>query len=179
MKKLGFICLLICLFGMKTSFSQNVKMPLDSATKLITYSEVVNMTGTKDSLYQRALKWINTTYKNPNDVTKVRDLPNGKIELIHRIKCTNTLKDGTKADGPTIQYTLTFNFKEGRYRYTFTKFNLKAASYFPLERWLNPKDPQYNVANDPYLTQLDTEVKEIIKSIKKGMVPPIVKKDNW
>jgi hypothetical protein len=179
MKKLGFICLLLCLFGMKATFSQNVKMPIDSASKLITYTEVAIMAGTKDTLYNRALKWINSFYKNPNDVTKVRDILNGKLELIHRIKVTNTSKDGVKTDGPTFQYTLTFNFKEGKYRFTFTKFNLKAASYFPLERWLNPKDPQYNIANENYLNQLDTEIKEIIKGIKKGMLPPIVKNDNW
>ena len=179
MKKFALILFVISFFGLKASFSQNTKMPVDSASKLITYTEVVTMAGTKDSLYQRTLKWINSFYKNPTDVTKIRDNVNGKIELIHRIKATTTSKEGVKTDGPTFQYTLTFNFKEGKYRFTFTKFNLKAASYFPLERWLNPKDPQFNASNDPYLTQLDNEVKEIIKSIKKGMLPPVVKSDNW
>ena len=48
-------------------------MPVDPDTKLITYKEVVTVTGTPAELFNRAIEWINKQYKNPADATKVRE----------------------------------------------------------------------------------------------------------
>ena len=48
--------------------------------KLITYQEVVQEVGDKDSFFNSAIGWINSYYPNPVDVTKTRDPQTGKIE---------------------------------------------------------------------------------------------------
>ena len=78
-----------------------------------------------------------------------------------------------------VEFKLKIELKEGRYRYTFDQFRKKAASMFPLERWLDKTDPQYTPKCDEYLLQVDNNIKEIIASLKKGMVPKVVKKDEW
>jgi hypothetical protein len=168
------------------SFAQNggttvtPKIPVDSVTKKITYTEVVQQQGTKDTLYNRALRWCNSTFKNAQDVTKIRDKENGKVEGISRFKVYNTpLKDGTKTDGGVISYTFTIECKENKYRYKITDMNIKSTSFQPLEKWLNKKDPYYTPQWDDYLSQVDKNIQDIIKSLKKGMMEAKKVNDNW
>lgn len=154
-------------------------MPVDEETKLITYKEVVQQEGNKTDLFNRAVEWINKTYKNPADVTKVRNPETGIIELIHRIELSYDEK-GVNRSGGIVDYTLRIEMKEGRYRYTFTNFNLKQASRVPIEKWLDKSDKAYTPSWDNYLAQVDKATHEIIESLKKGMQPPVKKKvDEW
>jgi hypothetical protein len=155
------------------------KMPVDEETKLITYKEVVQEAGTKLELFNRAIEWINKTYKNPADVTKVREPETGLIELIHRIELTYDEKGVTRSGG-IIDYLLRIELKEGRYRYTFTNFNLKQASRVPIEKWMDKTNKAYSPSWDDYLFQVDKATRELIDSLKKGMMPPVKKKpDEW
>ena len=154
-------------------------VPVDEDTKLITYKEVVKETGTTDDLYVRALDWINKTFPNPTDVTSVRDRANGKLEGISRFKIYKTLPDGTKVDNGVISYTFTIEGKEGRYRYTFTKFNLKVMSYYPLERWLDKKSTYVDAYTDANLKQIDEKMKELIGKLKDAMKFKAKKEDTW
>ncbi|NVO18995.1 MAG: DUF4468 domain-containing protein [Bacteroidetes bacterium] len=155
------------------------QMPVDEETKLITYKEVVKIEGTKPELFNRAIEWIGKNYKNAADVTKVRDPESGLIELIHRIELTYDEK-GVNKSGGIVDYTLRIELKDGRYRYTFTNFNLKQASRVPIEKWLDKTDKAYSPSWDHYLFQVDKSVHEIIDSLKKGMQPPVKKKpDEW
>ena len=181
MKKFRLILIVVCLPFMfsKTVFSQTSIVPMDEDTKLITYKEVVNQEGDVPKLYNTAIAWVNANYENPTEVTRIRDVENGKLELKHRFKLYNTDKNGLKTDANTINYTLKLEFKPNRYRYTFTDFSIQAVSKYPLERWLDKKDPQYTPACDGYLMQVDSIVNEKIRSLKKGMIPKIVKPDEW
>ena len=154
-------------------------VPVDEDTKLITYKEVVQQEGAAAKHYNQCISWINSFYENPFDATRVRDADNGKIEIRHRFKVFDTDKDGQKTEAALIDYTLTLEFKENRYRYIFSDFNVRKTSKFPLERWLNKEDPQYVPACEGYLQQVDESVKAIIKSLKAGMVPKTVKPDEW
>jgi hypothetical protein len=147
---------------------------------LITYTGVVNQDGTKDTLYNRAIHWINTYFKSPLDVTKIRDKENGKIEGIYRFKVLNAPdKEGTKTEAGVVSYTFTINLKDNKFKYTISKFNLKSASYFALERWLDKKDPSYQPAWDGYLVQVDATITDFIKSLKKGMLPVAKVSTDW
>jgi hypothetical protein len=91
-----------------------------------------------------------------------------------------TDKDGNVlTSNVVVEYKLKIEAKEGRYRYTFDEFRKKDVSMFPLERWLDKADPQYTPKCDEYLSQVDTQVKEIIMSLKKGMEPKVIKNDVW
>jgi hypothetical protein len=168
-----------------SAFAQNTtvavpKIPVDSNTKKITYTEVVQQTGNKDSLYKRAIHWCNTFFKNPQDVTKLRDSDNGKIEGIYRFKIYNPpLKDGTPIEAGMISFTFTIECKENKYRYKITDLNLKGSSYYALEKWLNKKDPSYKPEDDNYLVQVDKYMKDFAVSIKKGMLQVKQVNDNW
>lgn len=157
--------------------AQAPKMPIDETTKLITYTGVVNTPGSKDSLYMRCLEWINSFYKNPTGVTEKRDRENGEFVCKHQFEVYNYDKDGNKiapAHG-MVKYTLNIVFKDGKYRYEITKINLKSASYYPIENWLN-ESPKH----DDHLKQVDKFFRDLEASLKKGMTPKAAaKKTDW
>lgn len=171
--------MLSILLPILASAQENTAFPVDKDTKLITYQEVVQQNGTQDELYIRGIDWINKYYKNPADVTRVRNRESGVIELMHRIELQNM--DGeTKVSAGTVNYELKIEFKPGRYRYTVTNMTLRQASRFPIERWLNKDDQNYSPLWDNYIQQVDTKVKEIIANLKAGMQPVEVKpEEKW
>jgi hypothetical protein len=176
-----FIVLLLTITGTYSQlFAQGTtpNIPINPDTKLITYQEVVKVEGTPKDFYSRAIDWINVNYKNPDDVTKVRDPQTGYIEILHRIDLERTDKQDVKVPAGIIVYTLKLELKEGRYRYTITDLNLKQSSKFPIERWLDKKDKAYNPNWDMYLAQMDKQFKELIESLKKGMLPVAKKKED-
>ena len=161
------------------TYSQS-SLPIDEETGLITYREVVKVEGTKETFFNRAIGWINKFYKNPVDVTKTRDAESGVIKGLHRFKIKNTDEDGIKSDAGVVQYRFTLELKEGRYRYTLYEFVLRQTSKVPVEKWLDKNDPQYNPAWRDYLKQVDDFAETWIESLKEGMKPEEVKKeDEW
>ncbi len=153
--------------------------PVDEDTKLITYKEVVQVPGNAGELFNRAIEWLNTQYKNPADATKVRNPATGLIEIIHRIEITKEDKGMTRAAG-VVDYSMKLEMKEGRYRYTITNFNFKDMSRKPIEFWMDKKDKAYNPEYENYLKQVNDFTMKLIESLKKGMLPPLEKKpDEW
>lgn len=181
MKKISFVLtsFLLLLLWVRPAFAQTTIVPVDEDTKLITYKDVVTQEGDVPKLYNTAIAWVNANYENPTEATRVRDVEDGKLEIRHRFKIFNTDKKGVKTDAYIINYTLKLEFKPGRYRYTFSDFTVAAVSKYPLERWLDKNDPQYSPFCEDYLTQVNTTVNDIIKSLKKGMVPKVIKADEW
>lgn len=184
MKKILILSLLIVSFSF-TAFSQQItltvpKIPIDTVTKKITYTEKIEQKGIQDTLYYRAIHWCNSYFKNPQSVTSIRDHVNGKIEGIYRFKVYNQPdKEGTITEAGVVSYTFTIELKENKYRYKITDFNLKSVSYFALERWLDKTDKSYIPAWDYYLTQVDDNMQDFIKSLKKGMLEAVKVSDDW
>lgn len=158
---------------------EETTFPIDKDTQLINYQDVVQQAGTADELYIRAIEWMNTYYKNPADVSRVRDRENGVLEIAHRLEIYNEA-DGARLIAEIIRYNLKLEFKPGRYRYTITNFERKQTSKYPVERWLDPNDKTYSPKFGGYLQQMDTQIKELIASLKEGMEPPVVKvEEKW
>ncbi len=156
------------------------QVPVNEDTKLIIYQEVVKEDAVQDTLYYRAIGWINKQYKNPQRVMRVNDTESGKIVGRHRIRMTDTDEDGNVLNSNTIvEYRFTIECKKGRYRYTFDDFTMKATSKYPLERWLDKEDPTYTPKWDEYIAQVDLKIRELIKSLKEGMLQPIIIDDSW
>jgi hypothetical protein len=183
----NIISAFIFLFSV-SSFAQNTEQTIpqfdiNKETKLITYSKVVPMDSTgKKELYHRAVIWINAYYKNPADVIRENDSIAGKIVCKHRFKITDLPnKEGFKKDAGLVQYALNLQFKDGRYRYDLTEINWKQLSYYPAERWMNPKGPDYIKDYDYYLIQTDETVKKVLASLEQAMTMNSVKekKDDW
>ncbi len=179
MKRVFVSCVIIFAF-IQFSFSQTPNIPVDEDTGLITWKDVVNENGSKQILYNRCIEWINSQYKNPQEATKVRDPEDGKIVIQHRIRMVDIMGDGSEQNSNTVvAYVLRIEFKENRYRYTFTDFTMVASSKYPLERWLNTNDPSYSPTYALYLVQVEKTVKDIIASMKQGMKEKVIKEDTW
>lgn len=163
--------------GQQTSPAHNI--PVDSDSKLIMYREVVNQEGNPNILYDRGASWFGAYYKSPTSVLKVQDKVNGKIEGNGRFTIYYFDEQGNKREGGQINYDIKLELKENKYRYTLVNFNLKAASKFPVEKWLNKNDPAYNPNWDSYLYQIDTTMLSLVKNLKEGMKPKAIKKDEW
>ncbi len=177
----SFIVVLFCTNANAQSTSS--KYPMNAETKLISYSKVVPADSVdKNELYNRALNWANTNYKNPTDVIREKDAAAGKIVCKHRFKITNPPnKDGFEKDAGLVMYTLTIQVKEGRYKYDLTDINWKQLSYYAIERWMDEKAAGYEKEYDYYLKQTDTTVKKVIADLEKAMTISTrkVKKDDW
>lgn len=170
------LTLTLCSMGVSGQEAVSGNFPIDKDTQLITYQEVVQEPGTADELYVRCIEWINTYYKNPADVCKIRNRESQVIEILYRIELFNY--DGeAKLNAGTVTYLLKLEFKPGRYRYTVTDLTLRQASRFPIERWFDKSDKMYSPLWDGYLTQVDTNVKQLIESLKTGMAPVQVKQE--
>ena len=175
-----FIAAILCFPGASFAQADGSSLPISPDTKLITYQDVVKADGLSKQLFNRAVNWINVNYKNPADVTKVRNPESGLIEILHRFDLSRIDDKGNKVAAGVVIYTLRLELKDGRYRYTITDMSLKSASRFPVERWLDKTDKAYNPNYALFLTQLDKQVKEVIASLKKGMLSDVQpKKDTW
>jgi len=159
--------------------SQVPSLPVDPDTKLIQYREVIQQEGTKDVLYDRGIEWFRAYYLSPTSVFRVQDKVNGKIEGTGRFKIYFKDETGMLRDAGVILYDIRVELKDNKYRYTLTDFNYKTASRFPIEKWMNKNDPAYNSNWDLFLYQTDTTMQGLITSLKEGMKPKVIKKDEW
>lgn len=165
------------------SIAQQSKLPIDDETRLITWKKVVELPSTsKTELYNRAWAWANNYYKNPGDVIREKDSVAGKLVCKARFKIKNQpdKKTQIQTDAGDVQYTLTLDFKEGKYRYTFSNIGWQQKSAFPAERWMDKKSQSYTPDWDYYLEQTSESAHSILASLEKAMAtPPKIKKDDW
>lgn len=78
------------------------------------YQTVVDVQDTTNALYKKTKQWILSTYTNPKEVI-VSDDENNHVKI-------GAVQPETVSDGqsnPAFNYTLTFEFKEGKYRLSF------------------------------------------------------------
>jgi hypothetical protein len=159
------------------------EMPVSEITKLITYTSVVNVEGlSKTELYNRALKWYHTFYTNPTDVIRENSADAAKIVGKARYKIyTPEDKKGSKADMGAVQYTITFEARDGRYKVELSEFNWRQTSYYPIEKWMDKQDAAYKPNYDHYLLQTDEYAKQTMADLEKFMKTEPVKdtRDKW
>lgn len=179
MKK--FLVTLIVLFTFINLKAQLV-LPVNEETKLAEIQKVVDVTGsTKAELYERAITWINKFYPNPNGVIQKKDMETGEIEGKAQFKLKIIDKKGVEHFEGIVGYTITLNFKDGKFRYTISRIHWKQASYFDVSKWMDSQDPDYNHEKyQSYIKQtiecFDNLEKELVAAVKN---PPAKKKDDW
>ena len=173
---------LIVAFSVGRINSQAVSYPVDNDSKLICYTKVKELAGvSKNDIFDRALGWINSYFKNPADVLRENDKANGKLLCKARFKLMGEPdKSGFQKDQGNVQYSLIIEAKEGKYRYKLTEINWKQPSYFPVERWMDTKNQYYTKDWDWNLKYTDEQSHKIIAELEKYMSnPPKAKKDDW
>ena len=110
-------------------------IPVDTNTKMITYAGAIKEEAVQYELYKRGIEWINLNFKNPADVTRVRDDVNGEIQGVYRLVLETINDKGTHVKTGTVEYNFVLQFKDNKYRYKFTGFFLKDNSKYPLEKF--------------------------------------------
>ncbi len=169
-----------CLKGYAQDQTPVANLPVDKDSKKILYRGVVDQQGSLAYLYNKAIEWFGYYYVNPQSVYSVQDKENGRIEGNGRMRIYYTEdKTGVRRDAGLVLYQIKLEIRENKFRYTVTDFNLKAASRFPIEQWLNKSDPAYNSKWDSYLYQIDTTMQRMVSTLKEKMKPTVVKKDEW
>jgi len=108
---------ILFLFAALPLFIAAQTIEVDPETKLYATSAVVPIDSTtKDVLYAKALEWVSLNYKSAKDVIQLSDKESGKIICKGNFKTSLFMKEGW------IEHTMILEFKDNRYRYTFTNF---------------------------------------------------------
>ncbi len=155
------------------------QMPVDKTTNLITYTGVVQQQGTPEELYNKALAWAKSYFKNAERVIKAKDTVNYNIMLHPLFKILNPPdKDGVQTMGGIVSYIVTLEFREGRYKYTVDKFAWKQPSFYPCEKWMDTTAGTYEKRFGFFLQQLDENAKKVVADFKKSMGTTAIKEDN-
>src|SRR6185312_12849833 len=104
--------IIIVLLLFNTAFAQ---LPVDPSTHLITYTGVVQVSGTQSELYSRAREWFAKTYNSAQSVIQMDDKDKivGKPLMIAYYKNYHFGR---------IYYTVSVYLKDGKYKYEFTNF---------------------------------------------------------
>jgi hypothetical protein len=153
---------------------------IDERTAKVVYQGVVQEKGSKDALYDKALAWATKYYKNPSDVLREQDKEKGSLKAKARFYVFYTdPKKGTKTRTHTIEYLLTVQFKEGRYRYEITNIIYKAISYQGIEQWIDDNKKQYSYTTASYLLQVDKELNKLINQLKSAIARTEKVTEDW
>jgi hypothetical protein len=107
---------------------------------------VFELEGTATELYNKAINWVNVTYKNPEEVIK------GKVDSDYlRLEgfTSNLTKSSTL--GMTsyydVRYTVKLNFKDGRFKYEITKMEYNQPDYGGWFSMMANNEVEYKTAN--------------------------------
>jgi hypothetical protein len=154
--------------------------PIDEETKLVTYTDVIQVPGIPtDSLYNVAMAWMKTFYASPSQAIKSQSKEDGIIEIKHQFQLTRTEK-GQVVKAGLINYYCTLQFRDGRFKYTITKINLQGASYYGIENWLNDEKFAKDETTVNYLVQIDEFMQKLVGSLETEVKPVAPKKEeDW
>ncbi len=183
MKKIVFSIFLlsgITSFAQKGADVEIPYFPMDEISKMVTYTDVIQVPGVlKDSLYDVAMAWMKIYYKSPSQAIKSQSKEDGIIDIRHQFYVTRKDKNQEVKAG-LINYYLTLQFKDGRFKYTITKINLEGTSYFGIEKWLNEEQYKKDENIPGYLQQIDKFMMDLIASMESEVRPLVpVKEEEW
>jgi len=164
--------LILSLFVFISGFTQSIHV--DSATHLITYSEVVQADGNQSELYSRAREWFAKTY---NSSMKV-------IQMDSKEKIVGKALTHMRKYYGYINYTISIYLKDGKYKYEVTDLyhtgeyagdGVTIPDFGACEEMIGSKKKKFVY----YLTQSDNDIKSLIASLKESMSKQVVKKDDF
>jgi len=199
MKKLFVVYVLIVL-SMSTVFGKKEipKLPIDSQTNKISYTEVVYVDSLtkKQELFSRAREWFAKTFNSSTNVIQMEDKESGKIigkaliQVYHK-GLVMTYKWGY------INYTISVYIKDGRYKYELTDFYhsgqsntgmgmISAPDYGACEDMINYKstfgDPiaKNNILSS-MISQLNSNSIILVQNLKSAMTTKKMNttNENW
>lgn len=194
--KLGLTFLLVFFWTVNAvAQKETPNLPIDTITKLITYTEVVSVDTSinKQELYSRAREWFAKAYNSSQNVIQMDDKENGKIvgkaltQVYHKAL-------GSNYPSGHINYTISIYLKDGRYKYEVTNFyhtgqlisgGNRIEDYGSCEEMMHTKKKTWGMSYQKtfnyYLSQLDIKIKSLISDLKASMNNKALdnKKNDW
>lgn len=174
-----FALVLFFLLSFMLSFGQKEtpKLPIDSNTNKITYSEIINVDSliSKQELYSRAREWFAETYNSSKEVVQMEDKESGKI-IGKAITQVYYKMFGTDHPHGYINYTISISVKDGKYKYEITDLHHKgqlvqdgmSPSYGLCENMINSGTSRQKLYNY-CLYVADKNIKNLIVDLKFSM----------
>jgi hypothetical protein len=154
-------------------------LPTDPETKKITYQETLAMDSlSKAQLYERCKNWMTNYYKS----TKFdADDKISKVAMSGYFIVTLSYDFKYKSDY-NVSYTITFNLKEGKYRYTITDFAVYKVASGP--KTIQPAEAAHakmaTANKKEFVTQVTAEINKIIEDMKVAIKSGKMKdQDDW
>lgn len=112
MKKFLILFLCMCCANNIVKAQENLSKVVTQTNGCIAISEIVQTPDvTAKDLYTRALLWVSQTFKSPKSVIQVQNPEMGLLTIKARTSVTSL---------GSIEYSMTIQFKDGKYRYTIT-----------------------------------------------------------
>lgn len=173
------LCLMgsVTLFAQKGSETERPAFPIDEETKLVTYTDVIQVPGVvKDSLYNVAMEWMKKFYKSPSQAIKSQSQEEGVIEVKHQFQLTRKEK-GQEVKAAMIEYDMTLQFRDGRFKYSVTKLRVQGPSYFGVEKWINEEQYAKDENVTSYLLQIEQFMTKLTESLDSELRPAAPKKE--
>lgn len=136
-------------------------LPRDPKTGIITYQDVVEVEDVDAlELQGRAAAWAARSYRSSNDAVQLDDRDGARI-IIKGIFVVPWYMISTSH----VQYTLTFEFKDGRYRYTVSDFRFVEGA------WDSPLDerPKGLMGYNKVMRGVDSETRSLIASFVEAI----------
>lgn len=161
--------IIVLLLFCNSSFAQNQwGLPIDSTTHLITYTEIIPVSGTQDELYSKAREWFASTYNSAQNVIQM----DSKEDIIGKALMQVYYKGFPYG---YIHYTISIYFKDGKYKYVVSNFyhedeyNNAIPDYGLCEGMMNEKKKHDAKVCDVLLSTLDANTRDLISSLKESM----------
>lgn len=171
---IAFTILTISAWGQKEA----PKLPIDSITGKITYTEVVKIDSmNKQELYSKAREWVAKKCNDSKDVIQMDDKENGKI-IIKALFTVYIKSLGYNLDYGQIHYTFSIFLKDGRYKYEINDFyhtgnENTVRDYGVCEEMIHTKNKAFGISlqkvYNNILFQTDNQMKGLISDFKLAM----------
>ncbi|RZK25030.1 MAG: DUF4468 domain-containing protein [Flavobacterium sp.] len=101
--------------------AQNLKLPIDSTTTLVTYQSINKVEGaSQDELYVRVKEWFKRTFVSSKDLIQMDDKQSGKI-IAKEISLGSYILYN-KTELYSLRYTIAIKVKDQSYHYEITSF---------------------------------------------------------
>jgi hypothetical protein len=154
--------------------------PIDEETKLVTYTDVIQVPGVvTDSLYNVAMAWMKTFYTSPSQAIKSQSKEEGIIEIKHQFQLTRKDK-GQVVKAGQINYYLTYNSEMDDLSTRLPKLIYRAPLTMVLKTGLTMRNSAKDETTVGYLIQIDEFMQKLVGSLETEVKPAAPKKEeDW
>ncbi len=173
---------------MSIFYGFGIELPVDEKTGKVTYTEVVQLDSsvTKSQIYTTAREWIATTFKSAKNVIQMDDKESGKIIAKGNLQLVgivmhSLLRNGNSQCMGHMNFTLSIQAKDGRYKYILTDFVRESVStgYPPTAIENVMASGLRKAVKEAIIVQTGEKARSLIVRLKDKMKTSSTGEDDW